>query len=153
MCLSNMTKIVIRTFSFFFSLFFGCSHGMWRFLGQGSNLGHSSSPDPCSDNARSLTHRATRKLLAFFFFFLGPHPQHMEGLGTESELQLPTYTTATATWDLGRICDLHCSSRQSQISDPLTRARDRTRILMDTRQICSYCATMGTLFFFFFFLK
>ena len=34
-----------------------------------------------------------------FFFFLGPHPQHMEGprLGVESGLQLPAYTTAAAT--------------------------------------------------------
>ena len=33
------------------------------------------------------------------FFFLGPHPLHMEAprLGVESELQLPAYTTATAT--------------------------------------------------------
>ena len=29
------------------------------------------------------------------------------GLGVESELQLPAYTTATATQDLSRVCDLH----------------------------------------------
>ena len=35
--------------------------------------------------------------------------QHMEvpRLGVESELQLPASTTATATPDLSRICDLH----------------------------------------------
>ena len=35
----------------------------------------------------------------FFFCFLGLHPQHMEvaRLGVKSELQLPAYTTATAT--------------------------------------------------------
>ena len=34
-------------------------------------------------------------------FFLGRHPWHMEGprLGVESQLQLPAYTTATATPD------------------------------------------------------
>ena len=34
--------------------------------------------------------------------FLGPHPWHMEvpRLGVKSELEPPTYTTATATWDL-----------------------------------------------------
>ena len=34
----------------------------------------------------------------FIFCFLGLHPWHMEvpGLGVESELQLPAYTTATA---------------------------------------------------------
>ena len=42
----------------------------------------------------------------FFFFFLGPHLWHMEvpRLGLESELQLPAYTTATATRDLSHIC-------------------------------------------------
>ena len=37
--------------------------------------------------------------LFIYFFFLGPHLQHMEvsRLGVESELQLPAYTTATAT--------------------------------------------------------
>ena len=36
-------------------------------------------------------------------------------LGAESELQLQAYTTATATQDLGHICDLHLSSQQHQI--------------------------------------
>ena len=37
----------------------------------------------------------------FFFFFLGPHLWHMEvpRLGVKLELQLPAYTTATASWD------------------------------------------------------
>ena len=36
-----------------------------------------------------------------FFFFLGPHQRHMvvPRLGVEAELQLPAYTTATATPD------------------------------------------------------
>ena len=43
-----------------------------------------------------------------FFVFLEPHPWHMEfpKLGFELELELPAYTTATATWDLSRVCDL-----------------------------------------------
>ena len=53
-------------------------------------------------------------------------------LGVESELQLPTYTTATATQDLSHICDLHHSTRQCQIFNPLSEARDRTCVLMDT---------------------
>ena len=57
----------------------------------------------------------------FFFFFLGPHPWHMEvpRLGVQSELQLPAYARATATRDLSRICDLHHSSRQCRILNPL----------------------------------
>ena len=41
------------------------------------------------------------------FFFLGPHPRHMEvsGLRVELKLQPPSYTTATATRDLSHVCD------------------------------------------------
>ena len=41
-------------------------------------------------------------LFCFFLYFLGPHPEHMEvpRLGVGWELQLPAYTTATATRDL-----------------------------------------------------
>ena len=42
--------------SFFFFFFFGCTGGMWQFLGQGSSLSHSSNPHHSNDNARSLTH-------------------------------------------------------------------------------------------------
>ena len=45
-------------------------------------------------------------------------------LGVKLELQLLAYATATATQDLSCICDLHHSSRQSQIADPLSEARD-----------------------------
>ena len=31
-------------------------------------------------------------------------------LGVESEPQLLAYITATATWDMSRVCKLHCSS-------------------------------------------
>ena len=53
-------------------------------------------------------------------------------LRVESELQLPAYTTATATQDLSRVCDLHHSSQQHRILNPLSKAMDRTHILMDT---------------------
>ena len=65
-------------------------------------------------------------------------------LRVESELQLLAYTTATAIQDLCRICDIHHSSWQCQISDSLGAARDRTIILMDASQISFHCATMGT---------
>ena len=82
--------------------------------------------------------------LFIFFFFLGPQLQHMEvpRLGVESELQLLAHTTAT--WDPSRICNLHHSSQQCQIPDPLSRARDRTFILMDTSHIHFHYATGGT---------
>ena len=76
-------------------------------------------------------------LFFFFLVFLGPYPQQMEvpRLGIKSELQLPAYTTATATWDPSRFCDLHHSSWQHWILNPLSEARNRTCILMDTSQI------------------
>ena len=65
-------------------------------------------------------------------------------LGVKSELQLLAYATATATQDPSRLCDLHHSSRQCQILNPVSEARDRTCILMDTSLICFHCATTGT---------
>ena len=71
------------------------------------------------------------------FFFLGLHPWHVEvlRLGVKSELQLPAYNIAIAMPDLSCVCDLHYSSRQHRILDPLSEARDRTRILMDPSQV------------------
>ena len=54
-------------------------------------------------------------------------------LGVESELQLSAYATATAMPNLSCIFELHGSSTQFQILNPLSEARDWTHILMDTR--------------------
>ena len=51
-------------------------------------------------------------------------------VGVESELQLPAYTTATATWDLSHVCNLHHSSWPCWFLNPLREARDGTRNLM-----------------------
>ena len=85
-------------------------------------------------------------LLFLFFCFSGPHVRHMEvpKLGVQLELQLPTYTTATAMQDPSLVCDLHHSSWQCQVLDPLSEARDQTRNLMVPSQICFICAMMGT---------
>ena len=55
------------------------------------------------------------------------------------------YTTATATRDLSRVCHLHHSSAQHQILNPLSKARDRTLIPMDTSRVRYHCATKGIL--------
>ena len=47
------------------------------------------------------------------------------------ELQLLAYATATAMWIPSHICDLHHSLQQHQILNPLSEARDQTRILLD----------------------
>ena len=65
-------------------------------------------------------------------------------LGVESELLLPAYTTATATWDPSPVCDLHHSSRQCWIPNPQSKAGDQTCNLMVPSQICFHCATTGT---------
>ena len=67
-------------------------------------------------------------LSIFFFFFLQPHPQQMEvpRLGVKLELQLLAYATATAiaTWDPSQVCNLHRSSQQRWILNPLSQARE-----------------------------
>ena len=78
-----------------------------------------------------------------FFCFLGLQTRHMEvpRLGVELELELPVYTTATAMQDPSCVCNLHCSSRQRWIPDAMSKARDRTCILVDASQICFHCAS------------
>ena len=73
----------------------------------------------------------------FFFGFLGPHPQHMEvpRLGVKSQPQLPAYATVTATPDPSHVYNLHHSSWQHWILNPLSDARDQTHIFMDTSRI------------------
>ena len=62
--------------------------------------------------------------------------QHMEvpRLRVESEPQLLVY--ATATPDPSHICDLHSSSHQCWILNPLTETRDQTCILMNASWAC-----------------
>ena len=74
-------------------------------------------------------------LLLLLFCLLGPWHMEVPRLGVQSELQLPAYTTATATQDPSCICDLHHSSQQRRILNPLSRAGDGTHILMDTSQV------------------
>ena len=54
------------------------------------------------------------------------------GLTAHLELQLSAYATATATPDPSCICDLHGSLWQCQMLNLLSKARDRTHILMET---------------------
>ena len=82
-------------------------------------------------------------LVAFFVFcflffpFLGLLSRHMEvpRLGGLTRAVAAGYTRATATRDLSRVCDLHHSSRQRLILNPLREARDQTQNLMAPSQI------------------
>ena len=82
----------------------------------------------------------------FLFCLLGPNTWHVEvpRLRVETELQLPAYTTATATRDPSCLCGLYHSSWQHQIPNPLGEARDWTHILVDTGWIHFHCATTET---------
>ena len=77
--------------------------------------------------------------LSFFSFCLliGLHPRHMgvPRLGVKSGLQLPAYARATATRDPSHAFDLHHSSRQRRILNPLSEARDQTCILTEPGQV------------------
>ena len=105
--------------------------------------------------------RVNRKSFFFFFVFLsflGPYPQHMEvpRLGelffflsfclfwghTHSIWKFPG--RATATWNLSHICDLHRSSQQRWILNPLSEAGDWTCNLMVPSQVHNHWATTGT---------
>ena len=68
--------------------------------------------------------------MPFFIFFQGCTLSIMEvsGIGVKLEVQL----LATATPDPSRVCNLHHSSWQYQIFNPLSEARDQTSIRMDT---------------------
>ena len=83
-------------------------------------------------------------LFIYVIFLL--HPQHTDvpRLGVQSQLQLLAYTTATAMLDLRQVCDLHDSSWQCWILNPLSEAGDRTCILMDTSWVRYRRDTMGT---------
>ena len=83
-------------------------------------------------------------LFCFFGLFRAiPMAMEVPRLGAELELQLLAYTTATATGDPSRVCDLHQSSRQCRILTPLSKARDQTRVLMDASRIRFRWATRG----------
>ena len=68
-------------------------------------------------------------------------------LGVKSELQLPAYTTDTATQDLSCICDLQQSSLQRQILNPLSKVKDQTCNLKVPSRIHFHCEMTEIPFF------
>ena len=85
-------------------------------------------------------------LVFFCLCFSVPHSQHMRvpRLGVQWELQLPAYATATATPDPCHVCNLHHNSRQCEILNLLSEAKDRTHNLMVPIRICFCCIMTGT---------
>ena len=70
--------------------------------------------------------------ILLYFFRTTPVAYEVPRLEIELELQLLAYTTATATPDLSCVYNLHHSSRQCQMLNPLNEARVQTHILTDT---------------------
>ena len=74
------------------------------------------------------------KAFSFVLFCLlfrsHPRARHMEVQARgQIRATMPAYTTATATQDPSCVCDLHHSSWQCQIFNPLSEARNQTRNL------------------------
>ena len=71
---------------------------------------------------------------------------HMEArrLGVAWELELSAYATATATQNPSHICNLHHSSQQHWVLNPLSKARNQTQVLMDTEP-CWECPLVSFL--------
>ena len=63
-------------------------------------------------------------------------PAHMEVPRSLIRAYPLAYTIAKATQDLSRIYDLHHSSLQHWIPNPLSEARDQNSVPMDASQVC-----------------
>jgi len=73
-----------------------------------------------------------------FFAIFGAAPVAYAGSKARGRIGAiaAAYATATAAWDPSCICDLHHSSRQHRILNPLSKVRDWTHNLMVSCRIC-----------------
>ena len=87
-----------------------------------------------------------KKALFFFFFcFFRATPVVYGGSQARGRIGATAAgLTHRETRGLSHVCDLYHRSRQRWIHDPLSKARDRTCILIDTSRIHFHCATTGT---------
>ena len=72
------------------------------------------------------------KALFFFLSMAAPVASGSSQAWGHSRAAAVAFATAMATLDLSLICDLHCSLQQCWILNPLSGARDHTRILTET---------------------
>ena len=76
---------------------------------------------------------------------MGLFSYRQTGLGyAKCPIGATAYTTAIAMQDPSRVCNLHYSSRQCRMLNPLSEARDQTHNLMVPSLIPFPCTTMGT---------
>jgi len=81
---------------------------------------------------RKKKSKVSDTLRLLFFFRAKPAAHGNSQARVEPELQLLAYTTTPAMRDPSYVCKLHHSSWQCQIPNPLSEARDQTRIFMVT---------------------
>ena len=98
---------------------------------------------------KKLAPNHTGTLILFFLFFclfkIEPTANGGSQAGGWIRSVAVSYAIATATPDLSCVCERHHSSKQCQILNPLSGAKDRTCILMDTSWVHCHWATMRTL--------
>ena len=70
-------------------------------------------------------------LFCLLLFRAAPMAHRSSQARGQLELQLLAYTTATIMWDQSCICDLHHSSWQRCILNPLSEAMDQIHVFMD----------------------
>ena len=102
----------------------------------------------------SITTNNTYFFYYFIFLFRAAPAAYGPGWGwigaVASSLYLSVYTTATAMPDTSHIWDLHHSSQQCRIPNPLTEARDWTHILKYASWVHYRWAMPGTPLTYFF---
>ena len=84
---------------------------------------------------------------SFFFFFVFLSFFRVVSMahgGSQTGDLIGAVATATAMPDLSRDCDLHHSSWQCRILNPLGEVRDQTYNLVVPSRICSHCAMTET---------
>ena len=75
--------------------------------------------------------------------FLGPHLGRFPGDESNRSCSHCLHHSHSNAADLSNVCNLHHSSWQCQILNPLSEARDQTWILKDASQIHFHGAMMG----------
>ena len=85
-------------------------------------------------------------MYVFFFLILGPYLRHMEVSRLGSNWSCSCWPTPQPQprQDPSGIRDLHHSSRQCRILNPLNKVRDWTWVLMDASQVHFHWAMMRT---------
>ena len=111
----------------FFCCFLATSSAYVKFPGQGSNL------EPQLQQHQIINLLCHKRTLTSLFALLFRAASVAYG-GSRPRDRIRAYATATATQDASRECDLHHSSWQCRILNPLSEARDGTCILVVTSQ-------------------